>query len=76
VEHALPEQFVHSYKNGQFVTSPVSHSGGWFSLRLSSWPIHNFRYSALCNHAWRWCRGSAEFCAWIARRSFQFLFAV
>lgn len=27
-EHALPEQFVHVYKDGQFVTTPVSHSGG------------------------------------------------
>ncbi|RWR95712.1 cyclase-associated protein 1 [Cinnamomum micranthum f. kanehirae] len=27
-EHALPQQFVHSYKDGHFVTSPVSHSGG------------------------------------------------
>ncbi|XP_076924573.1 cyclase-associated protein 1-like [Bidens hawaiensis] len=28
VEHALPQQYIHSYKNGQFVTTPVSHSGG------------------------------------------------
>ncbi|KAK9286041.1 hypothetical protein L1049_014420 [Liquidambar formosana] len=27
-EHALPEQFVHVFKDGQFVTTPVSHSGG------------------------------------------------
>ncbi|XP_057965727.1 cyclase-associated protein 1 [Malania oleifera] len=27
-EHALPQQFVHVFKNGQFVTTPVSHSGG------------------------------------------------
>ncbi|PSS26049.1 Cyclase-associated protein [Actinidia chinensis var. chinensis] len=27
-EHALPQQFVHVYKNGQFATTPVSHSGG------------------------------------------------
>ncbi|KAA8545970.1 hypothetical protein F0562_020579 [Nyssa sinensis] len=27
-EHALPQQFVHLYKDGQFVTTPVSHSGG------------------------------------------------
>jgi adenylyl cyclase-associated protein len=27
-EHSLPQQFVHVYKNGQFVTTPVSHSGG------------------------------------------------
>ncbi|CAK9142975.1 unnamed protein product [Ilex paraguariensis] len=27
-EHALPQQFVHVYKDGQFVTTPVSHSGG------------------------------------------------
>ncbi|XP_057495039.1 LOW QUALITY PROTEIN: cyclase-associated protein 1-like [Actinidia eriantha] len=27
-EHALPQQFVHIYKDGQFVTTPVSHSGG------------------------------------------------
>ncbi|KAK1358678.1 cyclase-associated protein 1 [Heracleum sosnowskyi] len=27
-EHALPQQFVHAYKDGQFVTTPVSHSGG------------------------------------------------
>ncbi|KAK3026979.1 hypothetical protein RJ639_041740, partial [Escallonia herrerae] len=26
-EHALPQQFVHVYKDGQFVTTPVSHSG-------------------------------------------------
>uniref|UniRef100_A0A1D1YIX5 Adenylyl cyclase-associated protein n=1 Tax=Anthurium amnicola TaxID=1678845 RepID=A0A1D1YIX5_9ARAE len=28
VEHALPQQFVHVFKDGQFTTSPVSHSGG------------------------------------------------
>ncbi|KAJ0981909.1 hypothetical protein J5N97_010164 [Dioscorea zingiberensis] len=28
VEHALPQQFVHAFKDGHFVTSPVSHSGG------------------------------------------------
>ncbi|GAQ84855.1 Adenylate cyclase-associated protein [Klebsormidium nitens] len=28
VEHALPEQFVNSFKDGRFVTEPVSHSGG------------------------------------------------
>ncbi|XP_074588051.1 cyclase-associated protein 1-like [Curcuma longa] len=28
VEHALPQQFAHSFKSGQFVTTPVSHSGG------------------------------------------------
>ncbi|CAA0807616.1 Cyclase-associated protein 1 [Striga hermonthica] len=27
VEQALPQQYVHVYKDGQFVTSPVSHSG-------------------------------------------------
>ncbi|KAK6120956.1 hypothetical protein DH2020_045296 [Rehmannia glutinosa] len=27
-EHALPQQYVHIYKDGQFVTTPVSHSGG------------------------------------------------
>lgn len=27
-EHALPQQFAHVYKDGQFVTTPVSHSGG------------------------------------------------
>ncbi|XP_020276905.1 cyclase-associated protein 1-like [Asparagus officinalis] len=27
-EHALPQQFVHAFKDGIFVTSPVSHSGG------------------------------------------------
>ncbi|XP_074584817.1 cyclase-associated protein 1-like [Curcuma longa] len=27
-EHALPQQFAHSFKSGQFVTTPVSHSGG------------------------------------------------
>ncbi|WOK95584.1 cyclase-associated protein 1-like [Canna indica] len=27
-EHALPQQFVHTFKNGQFTTTPVSHSGG------------------------------------------------
>ncbi|RLN19157.1 cyclase-associated protein 1-like [Panicum miliaceum] len=27
VEHALPQQYIHSFKDGQFVTSPVSHSG-------------------------------------------------
>jgi len=27
-EHALPQQFVHTFKDGHFVTSPVSHSGG------------------------------------------------
>ncbi|KAF5180273.1 Cyclase-associated protein [Thalictrum thalictroides] len=28
VEHSLPQQYVHVFKNGQFVTSPVSHTGG------------------------------------------------
>ncbi|KAK4835748.1 hypothetical protein QYF36_014031 [Acer negundo] len=27
-EHALPQQFIHIYKDGQFETTPVSHSGG------------------------------------------------
>lgn len=27
-EHALPEQYIHCFKNGQLITSPVSHSGG------------------------------------------------
>eukprot|EP00252_Welwitschia_mirabilis_P011087 TRINITY_DN24922_c0_g1_i1.p1 TRINITY_DN24922_c0_g1~~TRINITY_DN24922_c0_g1_i1.p1 ORF type:complete len:484 (+),score=108.89 TRINITY_DN24922_c0_g1_i1:371-1822(+) len=27
VEHPLPEQFIHTFRNGKFVTSPVSHSG-------------------------------------------------
>ncbi|XP_022876272.1 cyclase-associated protein 1-like [Olea europaea var. sylvestris] len=28
VEHSLPQQYVHAYKDGHFVTTPVSHSGG------------------------------------------------
>ncbi|KAI4318356.1 hypothetical protein MLD38_032072 [Melastoma candidum] len=28
VEHSLPQQFVHEYKDGQFTTTPTSHSGG------------------------------------------------
>ncbi|CAH9124381.1 unnamed protein product [Cuscuta epithymum] len=27
-EHALPHQYVHVYKDGQFITSPATHSGG------------------------------------------------
>ncbi|XP_038990054.1 cyclase-associated protein 1-like isoform X3 [Phoenix dactylifera] len=27
-EHALPQQYVHAFKDGQFTTSPVSHSAG------------------------------------------------
>ncbi|XP_068655644.1 cyclase-associated protein 1-like [Aristolochia californica] len=27
-EHALPQQYIHSFKDGHFVTSSVSHSGG------------------------------------------------
>ncbi|KAK9056745.1 hypothetical protein SSX86_024108 [Deinandra increscens subsp. villosa] len=27
-EHAMPYQYIHTYENGQFVTTPVSHSGG------------------------------------------------
>ncbi|CAO2815058.1 unnamed protein product [Amaranthus hypochondriacus] len=27
-EHALPQQYIHTFKDGQFVTSPVTHSGG------------------------------------------------
>ncbi|XP_047092307.1 cyclase-associated protein 1-like [Lolium rigidum] len=27
VEHALPQQYIHTFKDGQFITSPVSHSG-------------------------------------------------
>ncbi|XP_055815708.1 cyclase-associated protein 1 isoform X2 [Solanum dulcamara] len=26
-EHALPQQYAHEYKDGRFVTTPVSHSG-------------------------------------------------
>ncbi|WCJ33889.1 cyclase associated protein 1 [Euphorbia peplus] len=28
VEHALPQQYIHAYKDGRFETTPVSHSGG------------------------------------------------
>ncbi|XP_065856597.1 cyclase-associated protein 1 [Euphorbia lathyris] len=27
VEHALPQQYIHAYKDGRFETTPVSHSG-------------------------------------------------
>ncbi|KAH9603700.1 hypothetical protein KSS87_007451 [Heliosperma pusillum] len=27
-EHSLPQQYIHNFKDGQFMTSPVSHSGG------------------------------------------------
>nr|GEU80506.1 cyclase-associated protein 1-like [Tanacetum cinerariifolium] len=27
-EHAMPQQYIHTYKDGNFVTTPVSHSGG------------------------------------------------
>nr|XP_043622057.1 cyclase-associated protein 1-like isoform X2 [Erigeron canadensis] len=27
-EHALPQQYIHTYQDGNFVTNPVSHSGG------------------------------------------------
>ncbi|KAL3843460.1 hypothetical protein ACJIZ3_000863 [Penstemon smallii] len=27
-EHALPQQYIHVFKDGQFVTTPMSHSGG------------------------------------------------
>ncbi|KAK4759818.1 hypothetical protein SAY87_022949 [Trapa incisa] len=27
VEHALPQQYIHTFNNGQYTTSPVSHSG-------------------------------------------------
>ena len=27
-EHALPQQYVHEFKDGRFETAPVSHSGG------------------------------------------------
>ncbi|XP_073105312.1 cyclase-associated protein 1 isoform X2 [Elaeis guineensis] len=27
-EHALPQQYVHAFKDGQFITSPLSHSAG------------------------------------------------
>ncbi|XP_062196366.1 cyclase-associated protein 1-like [Phragmites australis] len=27
VEHSLPQQFIHAFRDGQFTTSPVSHSG-------------------------------------------------
>ncbi|KAL9245020.1 hypothetical protein vseg_018719 [Gypsophila vaccaria] len=27
-EHSLPQQYLHTFKDGQFVTAPVSHSGG------------------------------------------------
>ncbi|KAJ3697672.1 hypothetical protein LUZ61_001377 [Rhynchospora tenuis] len=28
VQHSLPEQFLHTFKDGQFVTTPVTHSAG------------------------------------------------
>ncbi|XP_050235047.1 cyclase-associated protein 1 [Mercurialis annua] len=28
VEHALPQQYIHEFKDGHFETTPVSHSGG------------------------------------------------
>ncbi|KDP46247.1 hypothetical protein JCGZ_10087 [Jatropha curcas] len=28
VEHALPQQYIHLFKDGHFETTPVSHSGG------------------------------------------------
>ncbi|XP_078171647.1 cyclase associated protein 1 [Carex rostrata] len=28
VQHSLPEQFMHTFKDGQFVTTPVTHSAG------------------------------------------------
>lgn len=28
IEHALPQQYIHAFKDGQFITTPVSHSGG------------------------------------------------
>ncbi|KAG9136909.1 hypothetical protein Leryth_020008 [Lithospermum erythrorhizon] len=28
VQHSLPQQYIHEYKDGQFVTSPVLHSAG------------------------------------------------
>ncbi|KAL8205244.1 hypothetical protein R6Q57_008795 [Mikania cordata] len=27
-EHAMPHQYIHTYENGHFITTPVSHSGG------------------------------------------------
>ncbi|XP_076918588.1 cyclase-associated protein 1-like [Bidens hawaiensis] len=27
-EHAMPQMYLHTYKDGQFITTPVSHSGG------------------------------------------------
>lgn len=27
VEHSLPQQYLHNFKNGEFTTAPVSHSG-------------------------------------------------
>ncbi|KAF0900339.1 hypothetical protein E2562_030627 [Oryza meyeriana var. granulata] len=27
-EHSLPQQFIHAFRDGQFTTSPASHSGG------------------------------------------------
>ncbi|CAI9294692.1 unnamed protein product [Lactuca saligna] len=27
-EHPLPQQYIHTYQDGNFVTNPVSHSGG------------------------------------------------
>ncbi|KAL5231266.1 hypothetical protein ABZP36_030042 [Zizania latifolia] len=28
VEHSLPQQYIHAFRDGQFTTSPASHSGG------------------------------------------------
>lgn len=34
-EHALPQQFVHVFKDGHFVTTPLTHSAGWSNLKSS-----------------------------------------
>ena len=34
-EHSLPQQYIHAFKDGQFTTSPVSHSGAWSYARLA-----------------------------------------
>lgn len=34
MQHSLPEQFMHTFKSGQFVTTPVTHSAGWSFLHF------------------------------------------
>ncbi|GKB72442.1 cyclase-associated protein 1-like protein [Tanacetum coccineum] len=43
-EHAMPQQYIHIYKDGNFITTPVSHSGGRSELEINDVPESKANY--------------------------------